>query len=208
MKIVIAVMIMKILISIITLYLIPLTSFSQEADDVLTKFFAVQQDETVYLRWTMKAGSTCEDTYVERSADGLSYERIGLIGGICGSPDQDITFDFTDTMPLVNRMSHYRLLLGYFGYTSPKTVEFVRYNDKGYFLGPNPFYDYTRIAFENKDNDVFHLIVSDMQGRKVLEKMTTGDEFLITREELRAGIYAVRLYNDMNFDSRFKIIAN
>jgi hypothetical protein len=199
---------MKILISIITLYLITINSFSQEADVVLTKFFAAQQDETVYLRWTMKAGSTCEDTYLERSPDGIAYERIGLIGGICGSPDQDITFEFTDTMPLVNRTSYYRLLLGYFGYTSPKMVEFVRYNDSGYFLGPNPFNDFTRIAFDNNDQEVYRLLICDLQGRKVLEMMTTGNEFMITREELRAGMYAVRLYNDMNFDSRFKIIAN
>jgi len=185
-----------------------LNSSAQEADAALTRFFAVQVEETVFLRWTMGAGNTCEDTYVERSADGISYERIGLIGGICGSPDQEITFEYTDTVPLVNQTAYYRLLLGYFGYTSPKTVEFVRYNDRGYFIGPNPFSDFTRIAFENDDDEEYRLLVSDMQGRIVLEMMTTGNEFLIRREELGAGIYAVRLFNGKNEFPRFKIIAN
>ncbi len=185
-----------------------LNSSAQEADAALTRFFAVQVEETVFLRWTMGAGNTCEGTYVERSADGISYERIGLIGGICGSPDQEITFEYTDTVPLVNQTAYYRLLLGYFGYTSPKTVEFVRYNDRGYFIGPNPFSDFTRIAFENDDDEEYRLLVSDMQGRIVLEMMTTGNEFLIRREELGAGIYAVHLFNGKNEFPRFKIIVN
>lgn len=185
-----------------------LNSSAQEADAALTRFFAVQVEETVFMRWTMGAGNTCEDTHVERSADGISYERIGLIGGICGSPDQEITFEYTDTVPLVNQTAYYRLLLGYFGYTSPKTVEFVRFNDRGYFIGPNPFSDFTRIAFENDDDEEYRLLVSDMQGRIVLEMMTTGNEFLIRREELGAGIYAVRLFNGKNEFPRFKIIAN
>jgi hypothetical protein len=200
-------MIMRIILLFIIAGFFTSVARSQEADAVLTKFFAVQVNETVFLRWTMSAGSTCEDTYVERSSDGISYERIGLIGGICGSPDQEITFEFTDSVPLSNRTSYYRLLLGYFGYTSPKIIEFVRYNDKGYFVGPNPFNDHTRIAFDNEDNQEFRLMLSDMQGRNVLEMNTTGNEFLIRKDDLNAGIYAVRLYEGMIIFSNFKIIA-
>jgi len=200
-------MLQKTILAIVILFL-PFISRAQQADFVLKKFFAVQVDETVFLRWTMMAGSTCEDTYVERSADGVTYERIGLIGGICGSPYEEITFEFTDSLPLVNQVAHYRLLLGYFGYTTPKTVEFVRYNEQDYFLGPNPFNDYVRIAFENKDKEEFHLLISDMKGQKVLEMMTTSNEFLIRREDLKAGTYSLILKKESEIFFKEKIIAN
>lgn len=183
----------KAILYFISFLLLRLTSWAQDADPYLSKFFAVQVDETVYVRWTINAGSTCNDTYIERSEDGISYSRIGLIGGICGSPDLPVTYEFTDTMPLVNRTSYYRLVLGYLGYSSPKTLEFIRFNDKGYFLGPNPFNDHTRITFKNDENREYRLIITDMKGRQVMERMTTGHEFFIRREELEAGTYMFRL---------------
>ena len=171
------------------------SSPAQQADAVLSRFFAVQVEETVFMRWTISAGNTCEDTHIERSSDGITYEQVGLIGGICGSPDEAITFEFTDSLPLVNRTSYYRLLLGYFGYTSPKVVEFRLYNDQGFLLAPNPFSDFTRLAFENDDDEVHELIISDMNGRIVLEMITTGDEFIIPVLNLNSGLYFFRVFN-------------
>jgi hypothetical protein len=178
---------------ILLIVMIPLVSFSQTADSVLSKFFAVQVEETVFMRWTISAGNTCEDTHIERSADGIIYEQVGLIGGICGSPDEAMTFEFTDSSPLVNQTSYYRLMLGYFGYTSPKVVEFRRYNDQGFLLAPNPFSDFTRLAFKNEEYEEHKLIISDMNGRIVQEMMTTGDEFIIRRIDLGTGVYIFRV---------------
>lgn len=164
-------------------------SYAQYADAVLSKFFAVQLDETVFLRWTISAGNTCEDTRIERSADGISYERIGLIGGICGSPDQSITYEFTDTLPLVNKTAYYRIELGYYGYSSPQIVTFTRYNEQGFLLAPNPFSDFTRLAFDNNTGEEYTLIITDMQGR-ILEEMTTlKDQFIIQGKNFTSGVY-------------------
>lgn len=180
---------------------------AQEADPYLSKFFAVQVDETVLIRWTISAGNTCSDTYIERSSDGIAFEKIGIIGGVCGSPYESITYDYIDTMPLTNRTSYYRLILGYYGYTSPKSLEFVRYNEKGYFVGPNPFSDFTRISFENKEEEEYQLIITDMHGRKVTEMMTTGNEFIIRRDELGAGVFIVDIYKGNVSYFRIKINA-
>jgi hypothetical protein len=174
---------------------LPLLTYSQQADAVLSKFFATPLDETVFLRWTITAGNTCEDTHIERSSDGISYERIGLIGGICGSPDQSITYEFTDTLPLFNHTSYYRLKLGYYGFSSPQTVKINRFNESGYQLAPNPFSDFTRLAFENDEEEEHKLIISDMNGRIVQEMMTTGDEFIIRRLDMNSGLYFFRVFS-------------
>lgn len=182
-------------------------TYAQYADDVLSRFFAVQLDETVFMRWTITAGNTCEDTYIERSADGVSYERIGLIGGICGSPDQSITYEFTDTLPLVNKTAYYRIELGYYGYSSPHIVTFTRYNEQGFLLAPNPFSDHARLAFDNPLKKQYGLVVSDMSGKIIAEMSTTGHEFLLRRNNLSAGLYNFRVMESgiMVFDGKIVI---
>jgi hypothetical protein len=193
---------------ILILILTPVIAFSQQADVALSKFFAVQVDETVFLRWTITAGNTCEDTYVERSADGMSYERIGLIGGICGSPDQAMTYEFTDTLPLYNRVSYYRLELGFLGYSSPKQVEIIRYNDQGFFLGPNPFNDQARLAFVNEDGQEYRLLLSNSQGITIRELTTSDDEFIISGIGLASGLYIFRLFMEEKIIHSGKLIKN
>jgi hypothetical protein len=185
---------MQMIIIILLIACLPLTSFSQQADTFLSKFLVAPIDETVFLRWTITAGNTCEDTYIERSSDGISYERIGLIGGICGSPDQAMTYEFTDTMPLFNRLAYYRLELGYFGYSSPRQIELIRYNEKGFLLSPNPFSDKLRMAFDNGDNQEYTLVMIDTQGKITREMSTTDNEFMVTGTDLSAGIYFYKVF--------------
>ena len=182
-------------IFILFIALQPLFTFSQQADEVLYKFFAVRQGETVYMRWTITAGNTCEDTYIERSADGIYYERIGLIGGICGNPNQAVTYEFTDTLPLINQLAYYRLELGFYGYSSAREVEFTRFNEDGFLLAPNPFSDFTRLAFENDEENEHELIISDMQGRTVQKMTSMGSEFIILRLDMNSGVYFFRIAN-------------
>ena len=182
------------IIPLAALLLLTFTSLAQQADEVLSKFFAVQLDETVFMRWTISAGNTCEDTHIERSADGISYERIGLIGGICGSPDQSVTYEFTDSVPLINRVSYYRLELGYYGYSSPQIVEIIRYNEQGFLLAPNPFSDNARLAFKNETGNEHKLIITDMQGRVVGKIITTDEEFIIQSEDLAFGKYFFQVF--------------
>lgn len=180
---------------ILILVLLPLLNIAQQADDVLSKFIVTPVNETVFLRWTIRAGNTCQDTYVERSGDGITYERIGTIGGICGSPDQAMTYEFTDSLPMINRVLFYRIELGYYGYSSPKTVEISRYNEQGYLLAPNPFSDYSRLSFKNDDKEEYDLIIYDMQGKIVQKMITTGDEFIIPRLNLNSGLYFFRIFS-------------
>ena len=185
-----------------------LTSSAQQADAVLSKFFAVQLEETVFMRWTISQGNSCDDTHIERSADGISYERIGLIGGICGSPDQSITYEYTDSLPLVNQISYYRLVLGQYGYSSPRVVEFIRYNEKGFLLAPNPFSDYARLAFDNPLKKKYQLVVSDMQGKIVAEMNTNGKEFILYRNSLASGLFYFRILQSgkIEFDGKIVIL--
>ncbi len=195
-------------ILIIGIILLPLFSAAQQADDVLSRFFAARVNETVFLRWTITAGNTCEDTYIERSGDGINYERIGIIGGICGSPDQSMTYEFTDSVPIFNRVSYYRLVLGYYGFSSPKTIEIFNYNEEGFLLAPNPFSDFTRLSFENETKEEYILRIFDTRGTTVLELITTDNIFMIQRPGLASGLYVFTVSRNDKFQFGGKMLVN
>ncbi len=180
---------------------------AQEADFILSKFFATQAGDEVLLRWTIEKGNTCEDTYVERSEDGSSYNRIGLIGGICGSPDASITYDFFDTNPLPNRQVFYRLMLGQYGFTSPRSVEFIRFNEEGFILAPNPASDLVRLKFENMNDEEHTLMIFNTQGKKVLQRQTRGDEFIISQKNLGMGLFIYRVIKSDKMIFNGKLVA-
>lgn len=180
-------------LTVLLLLLLSATAPAQTADDILSKFFTVQQVDEVLIRWTITAGNTCEDTYIERSLDGISFERIGLISGVCGSPDQPVTYDFYDTMPAPNRINHYRLVLGLYGYTMPQSTEFIVLNDMGYSIQPNPMADKATIIFRNPIKEEFRFMVYDVSGKTVLDFTTTGDRVTVYRNELGSGVYVFAL---------------
>lgn len=192
----------------IILLIMALVSKAQEADVILSQFFAVQVDDRVFMRWTITAGYTCEDTRIERSENGSVYERIGLIGGICGSPDQPVTYEFSDTVPLPNRPVYYRLYLGQYGFSSAQYVEFVRYNDRGFLLAPNPFRDQTRITFQNKFNEDHSLEIIDLKGSVVAELFSSGDSFHVPRGNLGPGAFYFRVSRSgqVLFDGRLVVL--
>jgi hypothetical protein len=184
-------LIVLVLITLISMFSNPATA--QTADDILSKFFAVQQDDEVLLRWTIRAGNTCEDTFIERSLDGIQYERIGIIAGVCGSPDQSVTYDFYDTMPAPNRINHYRLILGLYGYTEPQTIEFIVLNEQGYSIQPNPMGGSATLIFRNPAEEEFMFQLYDMNGRKVMEFKTYEDRIILRREILGSGMFIFSL---------------
>lgn len=171
---------------------------AQEADVILSQFIATPLEETVFLRWTITAGNTCQDTYVERSErpDG-GFQRIGLIGGICGSPSESITYEFRDSLPLPNRTTYYRLQLGQYGFTSAKMVEYIQYNQQGYLLAPNPFDESTRLKFDNPEKSEHNLMIAGVSGNLVIEMSTTGQEFIIQGDALSSGLYYFRVSNEV-----------
>ena len=182
-----------IVIVIVSTLLLPTSAKAQTADGILSKFFAIQQDDAILLRWTITAGNTCEDTYIERSLDGVQYERIGLISGVCGSPDQSVTYDFYDTMPAPNQLNHYRLELGLYGYTRPQSAEFIVLNNEGYSVQPNPLSDKTTIVFQNPEQEGYRFLLYNMNGKLVMDIITFNDRITLYRDGLESGMYVFRL---------------
>jgi hypothetical protein len=119
-----------------------------------------------------------------------------------------MTYEFTDSLPLINRVLYYRLELGYYGYSSPQSVEIIRLGDQGYLLAPNPFSTSTKLSFKNDDKEQLELIINDMQGRIVQEMVTTGHEFIIPGLNLNSGLYFFRVFSQGQVLYNGKLLTN
>jgi len=184
---------MKRLILVYLILITSLVAFTQQADSSLSVFLIVQQGEEVFLRWTIEAGNTCQGTRIERSDDGLSFEEVGEIPGVCGSPNQPISYEYTDEAPLLNRTNYYRLEMGALGYTSVVAVDFIILHKEGYSLQPNPVTSTSKLLYENPDNEDARICIFDSRGRQVMEYITREDHIYIDRNLLDSGNYIFKI---------------
>jgi hypothetical protein len=186
--------------------LINYPALAQEADPYLENFLAVQQDDDVFLRWTIKAGFTCDGTRIQWSEDGVSFEKVGEIPGVCGSPNQSVTYDFTDTVPQYNRMNYYRLDMGILGFSSNVFVEVIRLNEEGYSLNPNPVVDISTLLFNNPDNESHEVCLVNMNGELVYNEITNSNKVEIDRALLSSGTYIFKILKGNELKVRGKLI--
>ncbi|MDT8394492.1 MAG: T9SS type A sorting domain-containing protein [Bacteroidales bacterium] len=183
-----------------------LMTLAQEADDFLSDFLVTQQGEYVYLRWTIKSGNTCDGTLIKRSTDNVYYDVIGEISGICGSPDQPVTYDFTDSLPQKNRTNYYRLELGQYGNTSAKAIDVITLNDDGYSIQPNPVASRSKIVFKNPDGEELEFCLIDARGRMVMNRFTTSGQVWIDRNDIPGGMYVFKLRKGETVMTKGKVL--
>ena len=66
--------------------------------------------------------------------------------------------------------------------------------------GPNPASDYVNVTFSNPAGETFLLNVYDVTGKKVLgTRYIRNNKFIISRENLDAGMYVIKLQSEKNY---------
>jgi hypothetical protein len=170
---------------------------------LLLDFSGYQQDDRLVLRWTFRSGSLCEGTRIERSADGLAFNLVGEIPGICGNPGSAFTYTFTDSLPKANALNYYRLELGNFGFTSTISVDFIKAGSNGFVVMSNNS-GQTDILFQNPSGRKATAIIYSSLGKRVLELDGTGRRITLPSGKLAAGIYLLLL----NFSDNTSVSGN
>ena len=168
---------------------------------------AAENGEVVQLAWRMSAGQTCNGIDILRSIDGLNFNVIGDIQGVCGSPDVAVSFSFTDESPEANRRNYYRLQLGNLGLSNIVSLEVVDVGNAGMLIRPNPMYEGGTIFFQNDNGEIRILRLFDLSGKEILNLQTGEDQFEIRVANLDAGLYPFTIsQNDGTILLRDKIV--
>ncbi|KAF0131161.1 MAG: hypothetical protein FD155_825 [Bacteroidetes bacterium] len=172
-------------------------------DAFLGDFKIVEIEGSVFLKWEIKAGNTCDGVRVYRSADNIFFEEIGRIEGVCGSPFSSVTYEFTDTTPLLNRNSFYRLELGNLGYSNVLNIVIIDFSKNNFRIFPNPAVEFTKVYFKNPSQQTSLVELFKLNGQKVFEKRTTEYEITIPISAFEAAVYLIRIS-----DSEGKVFVN
>jgi hypothetical protein len=77
---------------------------------------------------------------------------------------------------------------------------------KKFSISPNPMDNYTVISFNNPDNQVFNLQITDIYGRIIYQNPTIkSSQFKLLRNEMKPGFYIVSLSNELSL-GKMKLI--
>lgn len=159
----------------------------------LRSFSAVAFEGKVVLHWTMIAGNTCNGIQIYRSQDSTSFARIGLIPGICGSEQQDETFLFTDSFPILNQRNFYYLELGAYGISQIVSVFTPDFSNDDYVIIPHPLIDRGTLRFHNEDASLRQLQVLNMQGQLIYTAASAENYFDLDTHNWAPGVYVFRI---------------
>ncbi|HQQ11587.1 MAG TPA: hypothetical protein PK855_00400 [Bacteroidales bacterium] len=174
----------------------PQVLFSQE---FIGDFRIAENDSKVLIQWVIREGNTCDGVRVYRSADGIFFEEIGRIEGVCGSPYSAVAYDFTDSVPLLNRKAFYRLELGNLGVSETLSILVVDFSANNYRIVPHPATAGSRIYFQNPRNQQHQLHILSALGKTEAKLLTTDAFFELNATKPRAGLHLFIIKNERGF---------
>lgn len=158
----------------------------------LITFEAAVNENVVHITWSTATEENNSHFDIERSSDGVTYERIGTIDGNGTTFDQQ-DYEFEDKNVQTGR-HYYRLKQvdydGQFEYSGVLTVDFSA--EISVAIAPNPITQNSKLnirltQFENVD-----FVIFDMTG-KIVKTYFDIDENGIHINDLDSGIYIYQI---------------
>ena len=174
-------------------------------DVSLTSFSVKKHEQTKALvGWSTEREENMLGFHIERSSDGIEFERIGIVyptGGL----NQSVAYSFIDASPLMGN-NYYRLameeLSGHIDYTITQVVSFA--GDYGNLrVLPNPFDANIEVKFDALIEEDVNIIIYNSIGKVVYrlhQILTAGNHNLNLDlgERLASGAYWLQFEHGTN----------
>ena len=161
--------------------------------DIVDNFRLTPSNSEVLLSWDIVAGNTCDGISILRSTDGINFQEIELIEGICGSILEPIPYSHLDESP-EDGWNYYKIQPGSFNESEVLLIELVKVNDNGHHIRPNPISDQGRIYFNNRFNEEHSIEIYGLNGKLVSRQTTELNYFSINALDLHEGIFTFAIY--------------
>jgi len=161
----------------------------------ITNFTAVKNNETALLKWYATYETNFKKYEVERSTDGISFNKIGEVAG------QNLAnYSFTDNNLPSTVSAYYRLKMididGKFGYSKIAVVK-LNNNFSNALVYPNPTVGNLTIKLLQTLSARSTLVVTDISGRVVMQRsVAVGDiNIPLDVKGLASGRYFIKISN-------------
>jgi len=159
--------------------------------------FQVDRNENEnVLSWISKSELNNDFYFIEKSNDGVSYQKIGNVDG-AGNSSVQIEYSFTDA-DIYHPVIYYRLSQVDFDGTTKKlgTVSIIR-EIPAILIYPNPASNVLNFSFSNSIDQSFRIEFIDISGRIISEEVLITEGVFVSTEfgNLEAGVYMIRVVN-------------
>ncbi len=159
---------------------------------------------SVELSWEVSSETNNEGFEIERSLNGLSFEKIGFVAGR-GNADDAKIYSFIDEDLAIGKVYYYRLKQidwnAQFEYFDVVSVALE--GEKTVFgeFFPNPTSNTTSIEIYTRTNEVWNVEAYDLSGKQVwssLYHLTDGrNQIELELPNLNTGLYFFRFENEV-----------
>lgn len=160
----------------------------------LVTFEVNGNEDEVQLSWSTASEYRNDRFEVERSIDGLNFERIGSVPG-AGHSSALLEYAFTDGRPPAGRQLYYRLRQvdtdGTYTFSIIRSAFVARALEVS--VQPNPSTDYWRIELRAPAQATCRL--RDLRGNVLFETSFDGTQFMLNALNLAPGVYLFELFS-------------
>ncbi|MCH2213722.1 MAG: T9SS type A sorting domain-containing protein [Flavobacteriales bacterium] len=168
-------------------------SFNNPLPIKLLTFDAKVRSDMVIVDWTTATEINNDFFTVERSADGLVFEPIGIVRG-SGNSNMSLSYSFFDEKPIPG-VSYYRLRQtdfdGQFEIFPSVPVEFT--SPVGLFVYPNPAKD--RVLIQTEDQNRKQIRLLNLSGQALKSFISEDSVIEIDLSSIRKGVYTIEVTN-------------
>ncbi len=176
------------------LLLIGFLSFGVKAQVPFSDLTAIQFGDSIILDWTLDGGSTCFDMFLQRSEDGVNYENIFSVSGVCGGAI-DQYYNHIDSEGLNSGITYsYRVSASGGAYISKEaSILFISSGDVDVFVYPNPVSSQINITIDNKYHPRFLVELYNGEGKLIIKSLQYNNLFTLNVEPLASDGYVLKI---------------
>jgi len=162
-----------------------------QESNYLSNFNVQLQEDNVIISWTTSADFRCEDLKVEHSLDTINFNSVYTYPGICGTEGKEADYFFVFKKVVFNKLNHFRINLGIYGYSEIKDVHIVTRSGLKPIVTPNPANLNSLIQFANDDREPAKVELYSINGIKLGERVDIRENSvsLASFPNLHAGLY-------------------
>lgn len=170
---------------------------SGDRTPILADFNARQLGEGVILDWRIVQGQFCINMQIQRTTDTLGdWTRLGEFGGVCGSDEEDVWYDWFDDSELTANTTYFYRIWASNGTVVSEISELLfRETELGSLsVVPNPVSTISQVYFANPTGREISMHLYDLQGRALssTDPIVTS-EFRLFRDVLSSGVYLLKI---------------
>lgn len=180
-----------------------LHSNSLKSQTIFESITIRESELVVHIECTIRAGNTCNGLRIMRSKDGINFNQIGAVTGICGDERVSVRYDIIDEKPFLNAINYYQVEPGGFDVSETVNIYVSDLKGKTILLFPNPATQSLQILVQPENVPNHTIQISNMNGISMFRSNLLNSKTDLDINHFIPGNYIVQIY-----DSEQRLVSN